>query len=93
MSAMYRPIGEAVLQSMSRLNSSFLQLCVTLHYITMHCRSSHVVKHYKITVENGDLVLGQDRFSNLESLEEHFDSHPILGDENGKLLRSLIHAQ
>ncbi|XP_064389293.1 dual adapter for phosphotyrosine and 3-phosphotyrosine and 3-phosphoinositide-like isoform X2 [Halichondria panicea] len=45
-------------------------------------RSSHVVKHYKITVENGDLVLGQDRFSNLESLEEHFDSHPILGDEN-----------
>ncbi len=42
------------------------------------------MKHYKVTIENGDLVLGQDRFSDLESLEEHFDNHPILGDENGK---------
>ncbi len=62
-----------------------IDLRLVHNYTTMQLyRSTHVVKHYKVTIENGDLVLGQDRFSDLESLEEHFDNHPILGDENGK---------
>ncbi len=51
-------------------------------------RSSHSVKHYRVFVENGDLLLGKERFSSLESLEEHFDNHPILGEDNGKNVAS-----
>ena len=41
------------------------------------------MKHFRVEVESGDLVLGEHRFSDLESFQEHFAKLPSLGDGTG----------
>ncbi len=65
--------------------------CTYTTIISYIYRSSHSVKHFIVSVDNGDLVLGKEHFSDLDSLEEHFDNNPMLGDNNGRIWRFIYH--
>ena len=68
---------------------SYLQYSVSVK----RNRSTHAVKHFKVGVEGDSLLLGQERFDGLDSFLEHFDKHPMIGDETGiaKLYYSCIY--
>ena len=42
------------------------------------------MKHFRVNVRNGHIVFGQEKFPNVESFIEHFDNHPLIGDDTGK---------
>ena len=48
------------------------------------------MKHFKVNVQKGKIVFGQEKFSNVEEFTEHFDNRPLLGDDTGKW--SCVHA-
>ena len=46
-------------------------------------RSTHSVKHFKVNIQKGKIVFGQEKFSNVEAFMEHFDNRPLIGDDTG----------
>jgi len=48
-------------------------------------RSSHSVKHFKIQLVSGDLVLGNDRFTSLEMFLKHFETTIVLEEKEGTM--------
>ena len=66
-----------------QLSPSYNYTSNILYQTKLPGRSTHAVKHFKVGVEGGSLLLGQERFDGLDSFLEHFDKHPMIGDETG----------
>ena len=52
-------------------------------------RSTHSVKHFKVNVQKGKIVFGQEKFSTVEAFIEHFDNRPLIGDDTGMYIHIL----
>ena len=48
------------------------------------CRCSHSVKHFKVVMNKGKIIFGQEEFEDVESFISHFDNCPLVGDDTGQ---------
>ena len=44
------------------------------------------MKHFKINVTRNQIEFGQEIFFDIQSLLEHFDNCPLIGDDTGLLI-------
>ena len=54
-----------------------------LKFIRSLCRSTHSVKHFKLSVHKGNLTFGQETFADIDSFLQHFKNCPLIGDDTG----------
>ena len=47
------------------------------------------MKHFKVNVQKGKIVFGQEKFSTVEAFIEHFDNRPLIGDDTGMYIHIL----
>jgi len=61
----------------------------TLSYLLTYCcantcRGQETVKHYQVSVTDGEYDIGYRTFSSLKEFVDHFNSQPLIAGKSGK---------